>query len=222
MQKMQLLNFATRSVSTLLRRESAAYPRYVAVIEPNRETIDFVKTTNARCIAEIGIYRGHTSMEFARYLNNSGELHLYDYTDRAKAVHDEIKRAGFNNVQTFGCSYKLLDSYNWPLAKQVEKHSEPIYDYVFIDGAHTFAVDALAFVLVDRLLKVGGHVDFDDYDWTLEISPALNPSVFPLTRRLYTPEQIKAQQVRMIMDLLVRRDPRYREVVPNKIFQKIA
>ena len=39
----------------------------------------------------------------------------------------------------------------------------PIFDYVFIDGAHTWMLDALAFLLVDRLLRVGGYVDFDDY-----------------------------------------------------------
>ena len=122
----------------------------------------------------------------------------------------------------FGCSYKLLDSYNWMLAQQIQRHSGPIYDYVFLDGAHTFAIDALAFVLVDRLLNVGGYVDFDDYDWTLAASPSLGPRVFPLTQRLYPVDQIEAQQVRMIIDVLVRRDPRYREVVPNKIFQKIA
>jgi hypothetical protein len=41
------------------------------------------------------------------------------------------------------------------------------HDYVFLDGAHTFAIDALTFFLTDRLLKIGGHFDFDDYSWKL-------------------------------------------------------
>jgi hypothetical protein len=202
--------------------DRANYPQNVAVSWPNRQTVEFVRQTNCRSIAEIGIFKGHTSLEFARFLNGQGELHLYDYDDRVRHVADSLGRAGFSNVRPFGCSYKLLDSYNWSLAKTIETHDRPIYDYMFIDGAHSWAVDALTTFLADRLLVVGGYVDFDDYEWSFEVSPSLNPAVFPLTAKLYTAEQIAAQQVKMIVNLIVRRDPRYREIVPNKIFQKIA
>ena len=202
--------------------ERANYPRKVAVFEPNHETISFIRNTQCRFIAEIGIYNGHTSMEFAKYLNGNGELHLFDYVDRVTDVASKIKDAGFQNVRTFGSTYKLLDSYNWSIAKLLERNHEPIYDYVFLDGAHTWAVDALTALLIDRLIKVGGYLDFDDYDWTLAGSPSLNPKIFPLTGKLYSDEQIETKQVKMIIDLLVRSNPRYREVVPNKIFQKIA
>ena len=139
-----------------------------------------------------------------------------------RSVANTLEIAGFHNVRTFGSSYKFLDSYNWSLAKLFEQNTGPIYDYVFLDGAHTWAVDALTTFLVDRLLKVGGYLDFDDYNWTLGGSPTLNPKVFPLTGKLYTGEQITAKQVKMIVDLVIRRDPRYREVVPNKLFQKTA
>lgn len=98
----------------------------------------------------------------------------------------------------------------------------PIYDYIFLDGAHTWAVDALTTFLADRLLRPGGYLDFDDYDWSLGNSPTLKPSAFPLTKKLYTDEQIAAKQVKMVVELIVRRNPSYREVVPNKIFQKIT
>jgi predicted O-methyltransferase YrrM len=199
------------------------YPREVAVSAPNHVTIEFIKRTECRSIAEIGIFKGHTSLEFARFLNGNGELHLFDYEDRVKDVANTLAGAGFHNVRTFGSSYKLLDSYNWSLATLLlQQNSKPIYDYVFLDGAHTWAVDALTTFLADRLLKIGGYLDFDDYDWTLGDSPSLNPKVFPLTSKLYTGEQIAAKQVKMIVDLIIRRDLRYREVVPNKIFQKMA
>src|SRR5262249_44154393 len=156
---------------------------------------------------------GHTSLELAKALNGSGELHLFDYYDRVDAVKEKIAEAGFHNVKTYGSSYKLLDSYNWHLAKLIETTNEPIFDYIFIDGAHTFAVDALTFFLGDRLLKVGGYMDFDDYGWTLASSPSLNPERFPLTAKLYTREQIDAEQVRMIVDLLVRKEGKYAEIV---------
>jgi hypothetical protein len=133
-----------------------------------------------------------------------------------------LRTAGYENVFTHPNSRRLLDSYNWSLMRLLEEHRGPIFDYVFMDGAHTWAHDALAFLLVDRLLKPGGFVDFDDYRWTLRTSPSMNPGVFPEIERLYTDEQIDAAQVALVVDLLVKLDPTYEEVVPNKIFRKGA
>jgi hypothetical protein len=75
--------------------------------------------------------------------------------------------------------------------------------------------------LIDRLLKVGGYVDFDDYHWSLTRSGTQNPTILPTTKRMYTPEQIETPHVALIVDLLVKRDARYVEVVKEKIFQKV-
>lgn len=198
------------------------YPENINVQAPNAQTIKFVKENNGRRIAEIGIFKGHTSIEFAKHFAGQGFLHLYDFSDRAETFKKTINNLGFQNVDALGCSYKLLDSYNWSLAKQLEKHSKPIYDYIFIDGAHTWAIDGFTFYLADQLLEVGGYMDFDDYNWTLARSPSMNPTAFPLTADLYSPAQIAAPQVKMIIDLLVRRSERYREVLENKIFQKLG
>jgi hypothetical protein len=96
-----------------------------------------------------------------------------------------------------------------------------LFDYCFLDGAHTVAIDALNFFLCDRLLKVGGYMDFDDYTWRLRGS-SLDPSKIPAIAEQYTDEQMDAYQVKMIVDQLVRPDPRYQEVLKDKIFQKIA
>ncbi|HUS12863.1 MAG TPA: hypothetical protein VMZ30_20505, partial [Pyrinomonadaceae bacterium] len=101
----------------------------------------------------------------------------------------------------------------------LKQHTEPIYDYVYLDGAHTWNIDALAFFLIDRLLKVGGYIDFDDYHWSPQKSRAMNPLV---TRLMFTTSQIREPHVRLIVDLLVKRDPRYAEVKKNKIYKKIA
>ena len=74
-------------------------------------------------------------MEFAKFLNGEGELHLFDYEDRVRSVATKLEYAGFRNVRAFGSSYKLLDSYNWSLAKLLDKNAGPLYDYVFLDGA---------------------------------------------------------------------------------------
>ena len=179
------------------------------------------KVQTAKKIAEIGVHKGATSLEFAKHLQSSGKLTLFDYKDVAKKVKNNLAERGFLNIEIFGCSYKYLDSYNWQLMKLIKYHTVPIYDYVYVDGAHTWAIDGLTFFLVDRLLMPGGFIDFDDYDWSFGGSPSLNPRVFPLTAKLYTEEQIESRQVRLIVDLLVKRDSRYKAVVENKIFQKL-
>lgn len=209
-----------RRLSYFLRR--AEYPDECAVDRANEVTLDFVRQTNARCIAEVGIYQGYTSAELARNLNGLGELHLFDFEERVQAVTAQLRAQGFSNVVPHGNTHKSFDSYNWSLMQMLRQHDQPVFDYVYLDGAHTWPVDALAFFLLDRLLKVGGHLDFDDYTWSLEKSPTLNPEVFPATKRLFTLEQIREQHVRLIIELLVRRDARYAEVVPNKIFRKLA
>jgi hypothetical protein len=214
-------NFAYQ-VPVLWGSEKVRYPRYTAVGSANDVTVSCVRDFKCNSIAEIGIYEGYTSIEIARVLNGIGELHLFDFEDKVARVRQKIEAAGFSNVKTFGSSYKLLDSYNWHLGKLVSKHDSPIYDYVFIDGAHTFAIDALTFFLSDRLLKIGGYIDFDDYEWTLAGSSSLRPDVFPLTRKLYTPEQINCRQVKMIVDALVRKSGRYKEVLSEKVFQKLS
>jgi predicted O-methyltransferase YrrM len=198
------------------------YPHDLAVTSANQATIDFIRTTPSRIVAEIGIYKGYTSEKLAEFLAGEGELHLFDYKDRVVEVKSKLNAAGYQNIIGHGNSRKLMDSYNWSLMRMLEAHPEPIFDYVFIDGAHIWAIDALAFSLADRLLKVGGYIDFDDYNWSLEKSPSLNPSLFPPTSEMYTAEQIREQHIKLVVDLLVKRDPRYVEVLENKIYKKIG
>lgn len=191
-----------------------------ALGEPNAQTVDFFKASGCRTFAEIGIYKGDTSLKIAEHLGGEGEIHLFDFEDNVAPVVSALGAAGHVNVVGHGNSRKLMDSYNWSLMELLREHPEPFLDYVFLDGAHTWALDALAFLLLDRLLVDGGYLDFDDYWWTAARSPTMNPAAFPATSKLYPEEQIAARQVALVVDLLVRRDPRYVEVVENKIFRK--
>jgi hypothetical protein len=190
------------------------------VVGPNQRTIDFFTGTGCRRYAEIGVYKGDTAIGIAEVLSGEGELHLFDYEDRLAPVVERLRGAGHENVVAHPNSRRLMDSYNWSLMQLLAEHDQPVFDYVYLDGAHTWALDALAFCLIDRLLCEGGYVDFDDYGWTLGGSPSMRPEVFPDVRRLYSDEQIGAAQVALVVDLLVRRDPSYHEVMANKIFRK--
>ncbi len=171
--------------------------------------------------AEFGVWQGATTGQLARFLDNKGELHLFDYDDTVAELKEKLEQAEFTNVTAWGSSYRYLDSYNWNLRLILENHPHLRFDYIFLDGAHTWAVDALTFLLSDLLLRVGGYFHFDDYGWRLRGS-SLDPERVPATAALYTDAQIDDFQVRAIVDLLVRRSGRYREVVRNCLFQKIA
>jgi predicted O-methyltransferase YrrM len=189
------------------------------VAGPNEATVSFFVASGCRRYAEVGVYEGDTALRIAEELGGEGELHLFDYEDRTREVAARLRAAGHDTVVEHPNSRLLLDSYNWSLMRALQEAGGPCFDYVFLDGAHTWAHDALAFLLIDRLLVPGGYVDFDDYAWTLRDSPSMNPAVFPEVCGLYTEEQIAERQVALVVDLLVRGHG-YEEVVGDKIFRK--
>lgn len=204
--------------STESNAESSNYPKVWC--PANKITVQFVKDTQPKVYAEFGIAYGNTAFEVAKVLPQNGTIYLFDYYDKVESIKQQLHDRGFNNVFGFGNSYKLRDSYNWSLMTLMKNHLQPLFDYVFLDGMHTWDIDGFAFLLIDKMLKPGGYIDFDDYNWTLNNSPTLSPSVFPLTKQLYTDEQINTSQVKLIVDLLVKDSGNYTEIVKNKIFQK--
>jgi Methyltransferase domain len=169
--------------------------------------------------AEFGVWKGATTGQLAKFLDHKGELHLFDYEDTVTELKNKLAGANFTNITAWGSSYRHLDSYNWNLRLILEHHRNLRFDYIFLDGAHTWAVDALTFMLCDLVLNVGGYIDFDDYGWRLRGS-SLDPQRVPVTAELYTDAQIDDFQVKAIVDLLVRSRGTYREIVKNRLFQK--
>ncbi len=99
-------------------------------------------------------------------------------------------------------------SYTWALMKMLEADATPRFDFCYLDGAHSWFVDGFAFFLVDRLLKPGGWIVFDDLDWSYDKSPALRDT--DLVRQMPEDER-KAEQVKKVYELLVKTHPDYSE-----------
>lgn len=195
------------------------YPFELNVTGPNLVTLHWIEHTRAKRVAEFGVYRGHTSLEIAKLLGPEATLDLFDFEDVVQAVAARAREVSTCTVGAHGNSYKLRDSYATSL-KQVLADTPtgtPLWDYIFIDGAHTWDVDGFAFLLCDMLLAPGGHIDFDDYHWTLESSTTLGS--FKVTLDCYTQEQLKEKQVASICEILVKRRG-YTTVVPEKIYRK--
>ena len=190
--------------------------------EPDAVTMQMVERFRPEVIAEIGVWKGGTTRALAEFLDGKGELHLFDFEEQLADVAGQLANKGYRNVVLHPNTTCTYDSYNWSLMQLVRDNPQPIFDYVYLDGAHTWAVDGFAFYLVDRLLKVGGYLDFDDYDWSMASSSAMHPRSRPETTIEYTTDQINTPNIKLVVDLLVRPDPRYVEVVPKKVFRKVA
>lgn len=212
------------------------------IIEPNVATLSFIEQLYANrdkdslCIGEIGIGVGATSYHIAKFLDNKGAFHLFDYLESTVHIKRLLTMEGFTNIHAHGATFKKLDSYNWNLLGLLQKESAPIFDYVFLDGAHTFPVDGLAFFLVDLLLKPGGCIDFDDYHWTLsshiagskeeyakeDAADKDHGSFMQWSLEAFTPQQLNMKQVGLVVEFLAKRTGRYKELVPEKLYMKMA
>jgi predicted O-methyltransferase YrrM len=89
-------------------------------------------------------------------------------------------------------------SYTWFLMDAIEKGKK--FDFCFLDGAHTWDVDGLAFFLVEKVLSPGGMIIFDDLDWCYATSPTMKDVPAPELFR-------KTAGVRKIFELLVKQHP---------------
>lgn len=101
-------------------------------------------------------------------------------------------------------------SYTWTLLEMIEANTSggvctPIFDFIFIDGAHLFEPDALAFFLADKLLKPGGWLLFDDLYWTLHASEFQGEA---WVKNLSKAER-ESPHIEKVFNVIVRQHPSY-------------
>ena len=197
------------------------YPDRLSVSELGTiSTIEFMKSRfgkyDAFSFAEFGIYEGSTALAIAEYFPNC-TLFLFDFhTTIEKYKHRFFHHSKRTNF--YGNTDRYQDSYNWSLSKLIETNPNLKFDYVFLDGAHTFSIDALTFFMCKSMLKPGSYLDFDDYGWRL-LGSSLDPKKVPEIELQYTGEQIGDYQVARIIDQFVKTDIDFNEILSNKIYR---
>lgn len=74
------------------------------------------------------------------------------------------KSNGVNLMKEFNFSsrHRLIEKKNYVALPEILKHNENTYDFIFIDGWHTFDYTLLDFFYADLLLKIGGIIVIDD------------------------------------------------------------
>ncbi|WP_164855958.1 class I SAM-dependent methyltransferase [Sinorhizobium meliloti] len=195
---------------------------YESLSRPQYTTIDSIKKLLESgiepVIAEIGVGIGATSRGICEVLNGRGKLHVFDFQAQVDVLADDLRALGYTNVIPHGNTHKHWDSYHWSLMKLWQAVRAPVFDYVYLDGAHTLLHDTAAFFIADKLLKIGGTIDFDDYAWSYAPSKAM----VAVRHEYMTKEQEEAAQVKMIVDAFVKGSTRYETVIENKAYRKLA
>jgi predicted O-methyltransferase YrrM len=172
------------------------------------ELHEFVREHRFERCLELGMAHGGSAVYIASALEANGAGHLdsvdlHIAKERVPPATETLKRAALEHRVTL---HYEDTSYTWFLHDKLREQLrdgeriEPLYDFVFIDGAHTWDVDALAFALVDRLLKPGGWILLDDLDWNIGDSDTTLPQV-----------QRDLPHVREIWELLALTPPQYDE-----------
>lgn len=169
---------------------------------------NFIKSNNLSELLELGFAHGVSSCYFASILDDMGKGHLTTIDlEKSKNRMPNIEQLLDKlSLSDYVSVYYEYESYNWRLMKFIEKYDEPVFDFCYVDGAHDWNVDGFAFLLVDKLLKPGGWIIFDDIDWSFGESPSMKN----IDRVKNMPSEVKdTPHVAKVFDLLVKKHSNY-------------
>ncbi|WP_295722408.1 class I SAM-dependent methyltransferase [uncultured Methanobrevibacter sp.] len=169
---------------------------------------NLVKTFNLTNLLELGFYHGVSSCYMASTLKEIGKGHLTTIDlhcakdQYSPNIEQLLEKCDLREYVTI----YYENSYNWRLMKFIQENPDPIFDFCFIDGAHDWYTDALAFSLVDKLLKPGGWIIFDDINWTFAECNEMKH--FDYVKNMPFEEKT-IPHIKLIFELLVQRNPNY-------------
>jgi predicted O-methyltransferase YrrM len=164
---------------------------------------DFINQHSISNILELGFFHGVSTCYLAAALEEVDQgsivsIDLHSAQQRQPNIEELLEKCGYLDTVEF---YYEPVSYNWRLMKLIEAQ-ERTFDLCYLDGGHDWYNTGLAFFLVDKLLRPGGWIIFDDLDWTMEHIEAKWALRKPEEERI-TP------QVRKVWELLVKTHPHY-------------
>jgi predicted O-methyltransferase YrrM len=170
-----------------------------------------IRAEGLRDVLELGFAHGVSTCYLAGALESAGggtltTIDLTSARSRRPDLDELLGRCSFPRVRI--TAHHEPTSYTWRLMRFLEQDPPPRFDLCFLDGAHSWFIDGFAFFLVDRLLRPGGWIVFDDLHWTYESSPTLRE--MPWVRKMPADER-QTPHIRQVFELLVRPHPGYDE-----------
>ncbi len=175
-----------------------------------------LKERPAACL-ELGFAHGVSSCYIAAALDEVGVGHLtsVDLASsrlREPTIEELLERTGLGDRVTV---VREPTSYTWFLKKEIEHSTTgnvctPVYDFCFVDGAKNWTIDGFAFFLVDKLLRQGGWVLFDDLNWNYASTGKAESDGISL--REMSDEELRTPHIALVFELLVKQHPSYGEL----------
>lgn len=174
----------------------------------------FLKRYRLTSCLELGFLHGKSSAFIASVLRDMGKGHLTTIDqkhsiEREPNIHQVLDKLGLEDWVT---PIYEPRSYNWRMMRMLEERERPSFDFCYIDAAHTWYDTGFGFFLVDKLLRPGGWILFDDMHFAYEklLKPGAKKPGY-LARM--TPEERETKQVQKVWKLLVKEHPDYDEFI---------
>ena len=176
--------------------------------DKGRELYDWVLHQRPEAILELGFAHGVSTCYMAAALDELGRGHITTIDKQhTRSIDPTIEQlSGDLCLSGYVTPIRVERSFTWELRRMIDAHAEPIFDFVFHDGGHTWDVAGFGFFLADRLLKPGGWMLFDDLKWSLGGSQNMRDRGW--VKELSAEERDSAQ-VGEVFRLLVARHPDY-------------
>ncbi len=186
--------------------------------EMARDVYEFILRETPQNCLELGFAHGASSCYMAAALEEAGggRLTCVDLLPAREwqqpAIEELLARTGLGHLVQVE---REATSYTWFLKKQIEAQTkdlrcEPLYDFCFIDGAKNWTIDSSAFFLVDKLLKPGGWIVFDDLQWNyaskLAKGKRKSDGIYLLDMG---EDELNQPHIELIFQLLVMQHPDY-------------
>jgi predicted O-methyltransferase YrrM len=170
-------------------------------------------------ILELGIAHGTATCVMAAALDEigAGRITAVDLAGAAFApsAEEQLARCG---LAWWADVVRMQTGYTWFLHDEIRRRTasgvcEPRYDLCIVDGPKNWTIDGCAFFLVDKLLRPGGWIIFDDYDWTYAGADGARTATDGITHRRLSEAERTTPQIREVFELLVVPHPDYGEFV---------
>jgi predicted O-methyltransferase YrrM len=166
---------------------------------------DLVVANNLRTGLELGFFHGASTAYLAGAIQDvgAGQLTTIDLT-QARNLNPSIEWVlNVTGLSHLVQIYYEPRSFNWRLMKMLQEGRYESFDFCYFDGGHTWYDTGFAFCLVERLLRPGGWVVFDDLHYNFRNSNNRN---MPWVKQMPEEEQT-IPQVKLVFELLVESNP---------------
>jgi len=142
--------------------------------EQNEVLAHMMVALDAHDVLELGVKHGKASTILALVMKARGatpKTHQITAIDCELALElkptctETYERNNVTDYVHFKYSNLADGGYLHNLMEMTWSMKRPLYDFIFLDGAHTFHVDALAVILAAKLLRPCAWIVFDDLYW---------------------------------------------------------